>query len=123
MDARVGPVPGEYCPGAHSINARGTVKLIGTAQRAIKGAWLFSSLVVVGDERRLRPVLGEIYDRLALPFDEASVGSLRAEQPGLTADDVEDALLEAYGVSRVPPTALDPATLALAEELAGQHRV
>ncbi len=123
VDARVGPVPGEYCPGAHSINARGTVKLIGTAQRAIKGAWLFSSLVVVGDEDRLRPVLGEIYDRLALPFEEASVGSLRAEQPGLTADDVEDALLEAYGVSRVPPTALDPATLALAEELVGQHRV
>ncbi len=123
VDARVGPVPGEYCPGAHSINARGTVKLVGTAQRAIKGAWLFSSLVVVGHEDRLRPVLREIYALLGLPFDEASVGSLRAEQPDLTIDDVEDALLEVYGVTSVPPTPLDPATLALAEELVAQHRV
>src|SRR5688500_370804 len=32
VDARVGAVPGEYCPGAHSVNARGSVKLVGTAQ-------------------------------------------------------------------------------------------
>ena len=25
VDARLGAVPGEYCPGAHSVNARGTV--------------------------------------------------------------------------------------------------
>ena len=40
VDARVGEVPGEYCPGAFSVNARGRVKLIGTAQRLVKEAAL-----------------------------------------------------------------------------------
>ena len=36
IDARVGAVHGEYCPGAQSVNARGLVKLVGTAQRVIQ---------------------------------------------------------------------------------------
>ena len=122
VDARVGAVPGEYCPGAHSVNARGTVKLVGTAQRAIKGAWLFSSLVIVADEARLRPVLTEVYGHLGLPFDAASVGSLVQERPTLTADVVQDALLAAYGVTAGSAVPLDVATLALAVDLVAQHR-
>ena len=49
VDARVGEVPGEYCPGAYSVNARGRVKLIGTAQRLVRGAALLGASVVVGD--------------------------------------------------------------------------
>src|SRR4051812_24273532 len=37
VDARVGEVPGEYCPGAYSGNARGEGKLVGTAQRLGRG--------------------------------------------------------------------------------------
>src|SRR5256885_14457761 len=33
VDARVGEVPGEYCPGAWSVNARGATKLVGTGDR------------------------------------------------------------------------------------------
>ncbi len=51
VDARVGEVPGEYCPGAYSVNARGRVKLIGTAQRLVRGAALLGASVVVGDGR------------------------------------------------------------------------
>src|SRR3954464_3421534 len=29
VDARVGEIPGEYCPGAYSVNARGQTKLAG----------------------------------------------------------------------------------------------
>ena len=36
VDARVGEVPGEYCPGSHSVNARGRVKVVGTAQRMVR---------------------------------------------------------------------------------------
>ncbi len=122
VDARMGAVPGEYCPGAQSVNGRGTVKLIGTAQRAIKGAWLFSSLVVVADHTRLRPVLAEIYRQLELPFDDASVGSLTGEEPTLTLDAVESALLEAYRVTGTAPALLEPATLALATDMVAQHR-
>ena len=122
VDARVGAVPGEYCPGAHSVNARGTAKLVGTAQRIVKDAWLFSSLVVVGDDERLRPVLADVYGYLDLPFDPASVGSLSREVPGLTAADVEDALLAAYAVRPATAVDLSPETWALARDLAGQHR-
>ncbi len=96
VDARLGAVPGEYCPGAHSVNARGTEKLVGTAQRMVPGAWLFSSLIVVGDEDRLRPVLAEVYRCLGQEFDAGSVGSLSREVPGLDIDAVEASVVEAY---------------------------
>ncbi|MGW1339452.1 lipoate--protein ligase family protein [Kribbella sp. NPDC002412] len=121
IDARVGAVPGEYCPGAHSINARGVVKLVGTGQRVVRNGWLFSALVVVGDDARLRAVLTDVYRHLELPFDPASVGSLSTEVPGLTIDTVQRQLLDAYGAP--PPTAVDDATLELAVSLAADHRV
>ncbi len=121
IDARVGAVPGEYCPGAHSVNARGVVKLVGTGQRVVRNGWLFSALIVVGDDARLRPLLTEVYGHLELPFDPASVGSLSTEVPGLTVDSVEREVLEAYGATSPQP--LDDATLELAAELAADHRV
>lgn len=121
IDARVGAVPGEYCPGAHSINARGVVKLVGTGQRVVRNGWLFSALVVVGDDARLRAVLTDVYRHLELPFDPASVGSLSTEVPGLTVDTVQRQLLDAYGAPT--PTAVDDATLELAVSLAADHRV
>lgn len=95
-DARVGEVPGEYCPGSHSVNARGLVKLVGTAQRMVRGAWLFSAVLVHDGAPLLRPLLGEVYRALDLPFDVASVGSLTEEVPGLSLDAVEQAVLAGY---------------------------
>jgi lipoate-protein ligase A len=121
IDARVGAVPGEYCPGAHSVNARGVVKLVGTGQRVVRNGWLFSALIVVGDDERLRSVLADVYRHLELPFDPGSVGSLSTEVPGLIVDTVERQVLEAYGATNPQP--LDDATLELAAELVADHRV
>ena len=124
IDARLGAVPGEYCPGAHSVNARGVEKLVGTAQRMVPGAWLFSSLIVVGDEDRLRPVLAEVYRCLGQDFDERSVGSLSREVPGLHIDAVEAAVVDACRAGApVTPAAVDDDLLAMARSLAPQHRV
>ena len=114
-------MPGEYCPGAHSVNARGVVKLVGTGQRVVPNGWLFSALVVVGDDARLQPLLADVYRHLELPFDPASVGSLSTEVPGLTVETVERRLLDAYGAT--DPQPLDDATLELAKSLADDHRV
>jgi lipoate-protein ligase A len=124
VDARLGAVPGEYCPGAHSVNARGVEKLVGTAQRMVTGAWLFSSLVVLGDEDRLRPVLAEVYRRLGQDFDEASVGSLSREVPGIDIDAVEAAIVDSYlaGGAAVPGL-VDGELLAAARSLLAEHRV
>ena len=121
VPAQVGAVPGEYCPGAHSVNARGTVKLAGTAQRIVKNAWLFSSLIVIGDEARLRPVLSEIYECLGQPFDPDSVGSLTGEAPWLDTGIVESALIEAHGMRDSEAEPVQPRTLALARDLINRH--
>ncbi|MEV6415209.1 lipoate--protein ligase [Kribbella sp. NPDC051718] len=120
IDARVGAVPGEYCPGAHSVNARGVVKLVGTGQRVVRNAWLFSALVVLGGDAQLRPLLTDIYRHLDLPFDATSVGSLSSELPDLDPDAFEQRVTAAYGVQG--PAPLDAATLEVAATLSADHR-
>jgi octanoyl-[GcvH]:protein N-octanoyltransferase len=93
IEARVGEVPGEYCPGSHSVNARGKVKLVGTAQRIIRRACLFSAVVIVDGADVLVPLLADIYLSLDLPFDPATVGSVRTEAPDADVDDVEQKVL------------------------------
>lgn len=122
IDARVGPVPGEYCPGAHSVNARDEVKLVGTAQRVLPRAWLFSSLVNVGDRERVSDVLARVYGHLDLPFDPRSVGTLATEAPGVTTADVVAAVAEAWGVRLSDAVEVDAATLARADGLVADHR-
>jgi lipoate-protein ligase A len=122
IDARVGEVPGEYCPGAQSINARGAVKLVGTGQRVVRDAWLFSSLTVIGDDARIKSLLIEVYAHLELPFIPATVGSLSTEQPALTAPAVEEHFHRAYAAG-VPASTLDQPTLDLAATFAADHRV
>lgn len=123
VDARVGEVPGEYCPGSHSVNARGVEKLVGTAQKVVGGAWLFSAVAILDDADVLRPLLDEVYRALDLPFDPVSVGALAREAPGLTVERLEAALLDGYR-SRYPlaPVALDPAALAGARDRLPGHR-
>lgn len=124
VDARLGDVPGEYCPGAQSVNARGTVKLVGTAQRVIRSAWLFSSLIVVDDADQIRPLLTDVYGALDLPLDPASVGSVRAEAPQVDAFAVQREVLRAFSHEpRVQATNEDHASLSLARELLEQHLV
>jgi lipoate-protein ligase A len=120
IDARVGAVPGEYCPGAHSVNARGVVKLVGTGQRVVRNAWLFSTLLVLGDDDVLRGLLADIYRHLELPFDAVSVGSLAGETSGLDFAAVERRIVAAYAPTE--PATLDAATLALATSLVDDHR-
>lgn len=117
VQSRLGAVPGEYCPGAHSVNARGVVKLVGTAQRVVRDAWLFSSLVVVDDGARLQRVLTDVHRCLDLPFDADSVGTVRGENPAVDLVDVHAALSHAWGIDDVVASTLDEATRVLALDL------
>jgi octanoyl-[GcvH]:protein N-octanoyltransferase len=122
IPAAVGAVPGEYCPGAYSVNVRGRKKVVGTAQRVLRDAWLFSTLIVLGDENRLQPVLRDVYDMLDQPFDERSVGSLGAEVAGLQASDLIDALVQSWTGGRTESFNHET-TLNLAHELLPGHVV
>jgi octanoyl-[GcvH]:protein N-octanoyltransferase len=124
VDARVGEVPGEYCPGEFSVNARGKTKLIGTAQRIVRGAWLLSSVVVVEPSAELRTVLEDVYSELGLDWDPATTGWVADEVPGIRIDAVSDALLAQYAQDRtLVPTTLSAAELAAAHALIARYRV
>lgn len=94
-DARVGDVPGEYCPGEFSINARGSVKLIGTSQRAVRGARLLSGMLPLGEVAQLVDVLVEVNAALRLDWDASTFGTLWAEASGPRRAAVEDAVVGA----------------------------
>src|SRR5919106_6358846 len=96
VDARVGEVPGEYCPGAYSVNARGASKLAGIGQRMIRGGAHVGGVVVVSDAALVRKVLIPVYEALELDWDPATASSV-ADELGreLGLDEVEGALLAA----------------------------
>jgi lipoate-protein ligase A len=115
VDARVGEVPGEYCPGAYSVNARGQVKLIGTAQRIVRGAALLGASIVVGDGPSIRAVLTDVYAALEFDWTAATAGAVDEEVPGVSLDDVERAVIASF--DDLEPATLDEQTLALAHRL------
>ena len=92
VDARVGELAGEYCPGDWSVHAGGRHKLVGTGQRLVRDAFLFTAVVVVGDPQPLADAMAEAYDCMGLPLDPRTVGSVAQDVPGVTLSDVEDVL-------------------------------
>jgi lipoate-protein ligase A len=119
VDARVGEVPGEYCPGRWSINARGERKLAGIGQRIVAGGSHTGSVVVVNEGARIRGVLAPVYAALALGWSPGTVGAVADEAPGTAWEEVRDALLAEYGQRyELVPGELDERTLELARELA-----
>ncbi|MFM6974319.1 MAG: lipoyl protein ligase domain-containing protein [Agromyces sp.] len=106
VDARLGPVEGEYCPGEYSVNARGVVKLFGTAQRVSRHARLFSASVALS----ISPIAAELLDRvnrlLELDWSPATLGSLAVEAPGWAAESVEHQLAAAFAGAHAPECSL-----------------
>jgi octanoyl-[GcvH]:protein N-octanoyltransferase len=100
VDAGVGEIPGEYCPGEFSVHGTGSdgaqVKLVGTAQRVVSGAWLFSSVIVVEDPAPLRAVLTDCYAALGLEWAPGTAGAVTDLVPDLTVEAVEAAVVRAY---------------------------
>lgn len=124
VDARIGEVPGEYCPGDWSVNARGAVKIAGLGQRLLRNAAHTGGVVVVDDAADIRAVLGDVYPALGLDWVPATTGSVAAEAPGIGWEQVRDAIVDAVGADvDLVPWRLDAATVGLARRLAGEHEV
>jgi lipoate-protein ligase A len=128
IDARIGAVPGEYCPGEYSVNAAGRIKLAGAGQRMIQGAAHVGFVILVTDSGLAREVLGPVYEALDLEYDGRTVGSLEDVVAGIRLDDAEKAILKrmsqhlAERSISLEPVALDPRTLAEAEKRAHRFR-
>ncbi len=105
IDARVGEIPGEYCAGDYSVHGlpgtgsrvRNAIKLVGTAQRVVSGAWLFSSVFVIEDSAPIRAVLDSVYHAMGIEMDPGTVGAADDLLPGYTTERFITALLAEYG--------------------------
>jgi lipoate-protein ligase A len=123
VDARVGEVEGEYCPGSFSVNDGGRSKLVGIGQRMIPGAAHIGFVIAVSQAALIRKVLEPVYSRLELDWNPATVGAVDDGLPEVGLDHVEEALLARLGEnSRLVSTTLDDATVALARSAAPRFR-
>lgn len=124
VDAQLGPVPGEYCAGDFSINDGQGHKLVGTAQRLVRGAWLFGTVIVVEDADAVRSVLEAVYRALGLDWRPASVGAVRDVAPEAGPAVVVAAVVDAYRqLGELLPDVLPAGALELAAARREMHLV
>ena len=121
VDARVGEVPGEYCPGRYSVNARGAVKLAGIGQRVVAGG-SHTGVVLVVRRGAHNDVLRPVYDALGLAWAPEVTGPWRRSARARAGARCEALLAEYARDYELVEAELDDATLALARELAPEHR-
>ena len=94
IDARVGELPNEYCPGKYSVNAEGRIKLVGLAQRMNQRCLQMGAIISVTRSDKASAGIAEAYRALGLNFDPKTYGAIADLQPSLTYADVRSALME-----------------------------
>ena len=93
VQAAVGAVPGEYCPGDFSVGARDVVKLAGVAQRASRSARLVGVVLSVQPSPAAVDLLVEVNAELGLTWDPATCGSVEDELAARAPADLDDLLV------------------------------
>lgn len=124
VDARVGEVPGAYCPGEFSVNAGGRRKLMGVGQRVVRGAAHTGGVIVVRASARARAALEPVYAALGFDYDPLTTGAVEDEVGPLTLDAVRAALLaELAGERELRAGAIGADTLAQAARFEPSYRI
>jgi len=94
LDARIGTVDGEYCPGEFSVNIAGRVKVMGVGQRVIHGGAHIGGVITVAETSLLRATLVPIYEALDLDFRPETAGGIADFDASLGPADLMAAMLE-----------------------------
>lgn len=92
VDARVGAVEGEYCPGDYSVNGAGRMKLAGVAQRIGRGGYHMGAVVSIVHSTRVKAAVARAYGTLGLPFEPATFGAVSDHVPDVDFKVVRSAL-------------------------------
>jgi octanoyl-[GcvH]:protein N-octanoyltransferase len=122
VDSRIGEVPGEYCPGEFSVNARGAVKLAGLGQRLVSGGAHVGGVLVVDGSAEVRRVLEPVYEAMEIEWAPETTGAVSNEVPGTGLDEAEAAIVAAFEEHfTLVEAELDAETLRAAESLAAEH--
>ena len=88
VDARVGELPNEYCPGKFSINAGGQVKLVGIAQRMNRRCVQMGAIIAVERSNKACAAIVEAYAAMGLPFDPGTYGAIKDVLPSKSYNEV-----------------------------------
>jgi octanoyl-[GcvH]:protein N-octanoyltransferase len=94
VDARVGEVPNEYCPGKYSINAEGRIKLVGIAQRMNKYGYQMGAVVAVQRSEKACRAIVDAYETMHMPFDPATYGAVQDVVSGVSHQALADAIIK-----------------------------
>jgi len=122
INAEIGEIHGEYCPGEYSINVGGAIKVMGVGQRLARNAAHIGGVIVVSDGSLVRGVLGPVYRELDLPWRPSTAGALQDANPDVSAAHVVAAVATRLAATRpVTPSPFQPETLALGRRLAPEH--
>lgn len=122
VDAGVGEVPGEYCPGAYSVHARGAVKLMGVGQRLTKRAAHVGGVIVVDNGHLVTQAIDPVYEALGLAWNPATSGSVVSESRTASWDTTVAALLDQFSKSyELETSVIDDDLLQRAHALAPDH--
>lgn len=117
VEARVGEVPGEYCPGEYSV-AVGGRKVMGVGQRLSARASHLGGVVVVDRPDLVNRALTPVNAALGYAWDPRATGSV-ADAVAAPVDRVADALVAALARrAHLEEAPLPPSILERAEALA-----
>ena len=114
IEAAIGEVPGEYCPGRYSVHISGR-KIMGVGQRLTKNAAYVGGVIVLGGAQLINHVLGPVYDHLGLPFDPVATGALSDVCHVLKEDLMEVFVEQIAGTRKIVESAV-PDTVQLAAQ-------
>lgn len=121
VDARIGELEGEYCPGAYSVHAGG-MKIMGVGQRLVRGAAHVGGVVSVLHGWRIRDVLIPVYRELGLEWRPSTAGALDELAPGVTLDQVRDAIIQTFSDRlTLQPLPIPAEIVDKGRDLAGSH--
>ncbi|MFO1033541.1 MAG: hypothetical protein U1E15_05480 [Hyphomicrobiales bacterium] len=93
IDARVGEVPDEYCPGKYSVNAGGRLKLAGIAQRITRHGYHLGAVLAVSHSPPALTAVAEAYEMMSLPFAPSTFSNVLALRQNVRASDVTEAII------------------------------
>lgn len=122
IDAHIGEVPGEYCPGEWSVNVGGRRKVMGVGQRLTRHAAHIGGVIVVSDPETVNLPLVGVYDALDVAWVPSATGALDETKPGLTPAMVADAIRTRLAlIGDVRDGGLGDDVVAAAEDLVPDH--
>ena len=96
VEAEIGPVIGEYCPGKYSINSQGKFKLAGIGQRLAKNATYIGGVISYQQNLIAEQILALVYSTLNLELDPNSFGNIKTISPTVSYNALAQAILEEF---------------------------